>query len=65
MCYKLYDITESGTVDTPFLAKILIHPAVGEFLLRTDRSVSLPGTDGLILLDPERILSQYCSQLLP
>ena len=59
MCCKLYDITESGTVDTVFLAKILIHTAVSKFLLGMDQSVSLPGTDGL------RMLSQYCSQLLP
>ena len=65
MCYKLYDITQSGTVDTPFLAKILIHPAVSNFLPGTDRSVSPSGTDGLILRDPERMLSQYCYQLLP
>ena len=65
MRYKLYDITQSGTVDTLFLAKMLIHPAVSKFLLGTDGSVSSAGTDGLILLDPERMLSQYCSQLLP
>ena len=57
MCCKLYDITQSGTVDTLFLTKILIHPAVNNILLGMDRLVSPPGTDGLILLDPERMLS--------
>ena len=65
MCCKLHGITQSGTVDTLFLAKILIHPTVSNFLLGMDRLVSPPGTDGLILRDPERMLSQYCYQLLP